>query len=87
MIDPELCLYINREVCGVCQKVCKGDAIDYDQKPQEIKVNVGAIVVATGYDMLGEELPVKWGYQYKNVVNGLEYERILCPTGPFGPAI
>ncbi len=87
MIDPELCLYINREVCGVCQKVCKGEAIDYEQKPQEIKFNVGAIVVATGFDMLGEELPPKWGYQYKNVVNGLEYERILCPTGPFGAAI
>ncbi len=87
MIDPDLCLYINRDVCGVCQKVCKGDAIDYDQKPQEIKLNVGAIIVATGYDMLGKELTPKWGYQYKNVVNGLEYERILCPTGPFGAAI
>ncbi|MFX1337283.1 MAG: FAD-dependent oxidoreductase [Promethearchaeota archaeon] len=87
MIDPELCLYINREVCGVCQKVCKGNAIDYNQKPQEIKINVGAIVVATGFDMLGEDLSPKWGYQYKNVVNGLEYERILSPTGPFGPAI
>jgi heterodisulfide reductase subunit A-like polyferredoxin len=83
-IDPELCLYLNREVCGVCKKVCKGEAIDYGQKPQKLELNVGAIVVATGYDMLGEELASKWGYQFKNVVNGLEYERILCPTGPFG---
>jgi len=87
LIDPELCLYLNREVCGVCDKVCKAGAINYDQKSQTIKINVGAIVVATGFDMLSEELPPKWGYQYKNVVNGLEYERILCPTGPFGNQI
>ncbi|TFG26791.1 MAG: CoB--CoM heterodisulfide reductase iron-sulfur subunit A family protein [Promethearchaeota archaeon] len=87
LIDPELCLYLNREVCGVCQKVCKAEAIDYDQTPQTIKLKVGAIVVATGYDMLGQELSSKWGYQYKNVVNALEYERILCPTGPFGTYI
>ncbi|MFW9937766.1 MAG: FAD-dependent oxidoreductase [Candidatus Thorarchaeota archaeon] len=84
MIDPELCLYLNRNVCGVCKKVCKGEAIDFEQKPQEIKFQVGAIVVATGFDMVGEKLPSKWGYQYKNVLNALEYERILCPTGPFG---
>ncbi len=84
LIDPDLCLYLNREVCGVCQKVCKAEAIDYEQKPQEIKLNVGAIVVATGFDMLGEELAPMWGYHFKNVINALEYERILCPTGPFG---
>jgi heterodisulfide reductase subunit A-like polyferredoxin len=84
LIDPDLCLYLNRDVCGVCKKICKADAIEYDQKPQKIEIKVGAIVVATGYDMLGEELAQKWGYRYKNVVNGLEYERILCPTGPFG---
>ncbi len=87
LIDPELCLFLNRDVCGVCKKVCKGDAINFYQKSQEIELNVGAIVVATGFDMLGEELSSKWGYQYKNVVNGLEYERILCPTGPFGTHI
>ncbi|MGB5910672.1 MAG: FAD-dependent oxidoreductase [Promethearchaeia archaeon] len=87
VIDPEICLYLNRNVCGVCQKVCKGEAIDFDQKPQEIEVNVGAIVVATGFDMLGKELHSKWGYQHKNVVNALEYERMLCPTGPFGMQI
>ena len=84
LIDPELCLFLNRDVCGVCEKVCKAEAIDFNQEPQEIKLKVGAIVIATGFDMYGEELSDHWGYQYKNVVNALEYERILCPTGPFG---
>ncbi len=84
LIDPELCLFLNRDVCGVCKKVCKGEAIDFNQEPQEIKLKVGAIVIATGFDMYGEELSEHWGYQYKNVVNAFEYERIICPTGPFG---
>ena len=84
LIDPELCLYLNRGVCGVCQKVCKAEAINFEQKEEQITINVGAIIVATGFDMLSTELSDKWGYAYKNVLNGLEYERLLCPTGPFG---
>ncbi|MBY8989587.1 MAG: CoB--CoM heterodisulfide reductase iron-sulfur subunit A family protein [Candidatus Lokiarchaeota archaeon] len=84
LIDSELCLKLTKGVCGVCEKVCKVEAIDYEQKPQEIKLNVGAIVVATGYDVLGEELSSRWGYKYKNVVNALEYERMLSASGPFG---
>ncbi len=83
LIDPQLCLKLTKGVCGVCEKVCKAEAIDYEQKPQELKLNVGAIVVATGYDVLGEELTSRWGYNYKNVVNALEYERMLSASGPF----
>ncbi|MFX1431619.1 MAG: NAD(P)-binding protein, partial [Promethearchaeota archaeon] len=84
LIDPDLCLKLTKGVCGVCQKVCTAEAIDFEQKPQEIELNVGAIVVATGFDMFGEELTSRWGYSYENVINGLEYERILCASGPFG---
>jgi len=84
LIDPDMCLKLTRGVCGVCEKVCEAKAIDFEQKPQEIELNVGAIVVATGFDMPTEELSSRWGYQYKNVVSALEYERILCASGPFG---
>lgn len=87
LIDPDLCLYINRNVCGVCQKVCQAGSIDFEQKEVEFTLNVGAIVVSTGYDMLGDELSERWGYQYDNVVNALEYERMLSPSGPFGGQI
>ncbi|MFX1378903.1 MAG: FAD-dependent oxidoreductase [Promethearchaeota archaeon] len=83
LIDPELCLKLTKGVCGVCEKVCSAEAIDFEQKPQEIELNVGAIVVATGFDMFGEELASRWGYNFENVINGLEYERILCASGPF----
>jgi heterodisulfide reductase subunit A len=84
LIDPELCLKINKGVCGVCAKVCQAEAIDFEQKPKEIELKVGAIVVATGFDMPAEKLTSRWGYKYDNVVSALEYERILCASGPFG---
>jgi heterodisulfide reductase subunit A-like polyferredoxin len=84
LIDPEMCLYLNRDVCGVCSKVCKVEAIDFNQKPQEIQFKVGAIVVATGFDIISDKLSEKWGYKYKNVVTSLEFERFISPTGPFG---
>ncbi|MHA2183732.1 MAG: FAD-dependent oxidoreductase [Promethearchaeota archaeon] len=84
LIDPELCLKLTKGVCGVCEKVCTAEAIAYEQEPQDIELNVGAIVVATGFEMFAEELSPRWGYEYSNVVNALEYERILCASGPFG---
>ncbi|HDZ19628.1 MAG TPA: CoB--CoM heterodisulfide reductase iron-sulfur subunit A family protein [archaeon] len=83
LLDPELCLKLTKGVCGVCEKVCEVKAIRFDQKPQDVKLNVGAVVVATGFDMLGEELSSRWGYNFKNVVSALEYERILSASGPF----
>ncbi|MEJ2248292.1 MAG: hydrogenase iron-sulfur subunit [Candidatus Lokiarchaeota archaeon] len=84
LIDPELCLKITKDVCGVCSKVCQSEAIDYSQQPIEFDVNIGAIVVATGFDSYTKELSSRWGYHYENVVTALEYERILCASGPFG---
>jgi heterodisulfide reductase subunit A len=84
LIDPEICLKITKGVCGVCQKVCQAEAVDFEQTPIERKLNIGAIVVATGFDMPANDLSSRWGYRYDNVVSALEYERILCASGPFG---
>ncbi len=84
LIDPEICLKLTKDVCGVCAKVCQAEAIDFEQVEQEVKINVGAIVVATGFDMPAEKLSSRWGYKFENVVSALEYERILCASGPFG---
>jgi heterodisulfide reductase subunit A len=84
LIDSEMCLYLTKGVCQVCKKVCTADAINFEQKPEEFEINVGAVVVATGYEMPAEELSSRWGYRFENVVSALEYERILCASGPFG---
>jgi len=84
LIDPEICLKLTKDVCGVCQKVCEAEAIDFGQESQVIDLNVGAIVVATGFDMSRESLSSRWGIDHANVITALEYERILCASGPFG---
>jgi len=49
-IDKEHCLYLTRGACRLCESVCPRDAIDYEQQDEEIDLDVGAIIVATGFD-------------------------------------
>jgi heterodisulfide reductase subunit A len=66
----------------LCLKACKANAINFDQKPQEVEIEVGSIIVATGWDLYD---PPEYGFgMYKNVINQLQLERILAPNGPFG---
>ena len=70
--------------CGICQGVCKAKAIEYDRKDEEVEINVGAIILAPGFD---EYIPPEgnlYGYgRYKNVVTSIEFERILSASGPY----
>ncbi len=76
--DPEACIN-----CGVCKKVCPADAIDFDQKPETIELEVGAIIVATGYEEWKPYAIEEYGYgKYKNVITQLELAQMLNPEGP-----
>ena len=80
---------INKEHCIECYKcvdVCGGRcAIDFEQEPEEIEIEVGTITVATGYDMYEPTDDARWGYgKYPNVVNSLEAERLINAAGPTG---
>lgn len=71
--------------CGVCEGVCKAGAIEYTQEDQEIKLNVGSVIVAIGFDEFEPENLVNYGYgQFQNVVTSIQFERILSASGPFG---
>lgn len=83
LIDSDMCLFLNKGVCKVCERICEAQAINFEQKPEEVQIEVGAIIVAIGFDMLASKLPDNWGYKYENVITSLEYERILCASGPF----
>ena len=69
--------------CGKCADVCKPKAIDYDQKPQIIEEEVGAIIVATGYDLYDMENMAEYGFgRYADVLDGLQFERLCSASGP-----
>jgi heterodisulfide reductase subunit A len=83
-IDEKKCLYLTKGRCGNCKKVCPADAVDYTMKESLEDINVGAIVLAPGYEVFDAKVKKEYGYgEFKNVVNSLEFERILSATGPF----
>ncbi len=82
-IDPDHCLYFTKGVCKICQKVCPSNAINYEQKPEETELNVSSIILATGFDVFNPSKMSEYGYgRFKNVVHSMEFERIICASGP-----
>ncbi|MHC1567107.1 MAG: 4Fe-4S binding protein, partial [Candidatus Syntropharchaeia archaeon] len=74
--------------CGLCKLACEAGAIDYDQREEIVEVDVGVIVVATGYDIFDPSLKPEYGYgKYDNVITGLEFERLCNASGPTGGKI
>ncbi len=84
-LDIENCLGLEPIACGKCREKCTADAINYDAKPKIFEEEVGAIIVATGYDLYPVENMAEYGYgKYPDVVTSLQFERILSATGPTG---
>ncbi|MHA2048893.1 MAG: FAD-dependent oxidoreductase [Promethearchaeota archaeon] len=77
---------INKEKCigcGICEGICKAEAIDYELRDKKLKLHVGAVVVAIGFNEY-DPAPLKnLGYgKYLNVITSNEFERILSASGP-----
>jgi heterodisulfide reductase subunit A2 len=79
----ESCLYLKEKKCGICEGVCKTDAIDLHQEAQKLEVKVGAVVLSPGYEIYDPKLRGDFGCgKIENVVTSLDFERLLCATGP-----
>jgi len=82
-IDTENCLHFKTGKCGICQKVCLAEAIDFEQEEETVEIEVGAVIVATGSDVLVPTMRTEYGYgTYKNVLTAIEYERMMSASGP-----
>lgn len=87
-IDKENCLYLNglekgQDICRLCEKICPKDAIDFTQQDTILDLECGAIILATGSNQYDPTPLVQYGYgKYKNVITGLEYERMISASGP-----
>ncbi len=73
--------------CGLCVTACGPEkkAIDLESKDELVTVKVGTVILATGFDIFPIEKKEEWGYKrYENVITSLEFERLICASGPTG---
>ncbi len=83
VIDRENCMYFQAGTCRVCETVCQPKAIVYDQQEEIVEDEVGAVIVATGYDLYPiEKIPEYGGGRHKDAISGLQFERLLSASGP-----
>jgi heterodisulfide reductase subunit A len=89
LIDAESCTYVLKGKCGVCVKICPvKDCINLDEKDAEVEINVGNIIVATGFKTFDPSRAEQFGYgKLPNVVTSLEFERLVNAAGPTGGLI
>jgi heterodisulfide reductase subunit A len=88
VIDRDNCPKFIKDKCGVCAKVCGPKCIDFTQQDEIITEEVGAIVVATGYDLMSLSRFGEFGYgRIKDVIDGLSFERLASASGPTGGKI
>jgi heterodisulfide reductase subunit A len=85
-IDKENCLMLTRGKCGtgpLCDEACEAGAIDLKQKDEEVDLKVGAIVVATGCDLVDPDSLYEYGYAHSDdVITSLQMERLISSSGP-----
>ncbi|MCP4537219.1 MAG: 2Fe-2S iron-sulfur cluster binding domain-containing protein [Chloroflexi bacterium] len=83
VIDREHCLHYTLGQCGTCEVFCEADAIVYEQEDEFIDVEVDAVIVATGYDLMDPQIKPEFGYGvYPEVMTGIEFERLSSASGP-----
>ena len=84
-INPDYCRKLKEGKCGVCAKICPTGAINYEMQDEIITEQVGAIVAASGYDLMDWTVYGEYGGgRYPDVITSLQYERLLSAAGPTG---
>jgi heterodisulfide reductase subunit A2 len=86
LVDAESCIYLKNGKCKACVKACPvPDCINLDEPDKEIIINVGNIIIATGYKPFDAKRMEQYGYgKFQNVLHSLEFERLLNASGPTG---
>ena len=83
VIDTEHCTYFLKGKCRLCEEVCEVNAIDFEQEDEVAEVDVGAIMLATGFSVFDPTPIYQYGYKrLDNVITSLEFERLVNSAGP-----
>jgi heterodisulfide reductase subunit A len=88
VIDENACIRLRTGECGACEAFCDAGAILFDQEDTTEEIEVGTIIVATGFELFDATQIAQYGYgRLKNVLNSLEFERLSHASGPTGGEI
>ena len=83
VIDREHCIYFLKGKCRACEKFCEVGAIDFEQQDEILEVEVGSIIVTTGFEVFDPTPIYQYGYgRLDNVITSLEFERLVNSAGP-----
>ncbi|GAB6096229.1 hypothetical protein JCM14469_24820 [Desulfatiferula olefinivorans] len=87
-IDPEICLYLTKGKCRICEKICTAGAINFEDTEKTYELKTGAVILAPGLARHNPWLHQELGYgRWDNVITSLQFERILSASGPFSGEI
>ncbi|MCG2757958.1 MAG: FAD-dependent oxidoreductase [Desulfobacteraceae bacterium] len=82
-IDANACLFLTRQECKQCERACFAKAIDFKQQPQDIDLNVGAVILSPGFGRIDKSVLSRYGYGLSpDVITGMELERLTSASGP-----
>ncbi|MGD0003212.1 MAG: CoB--CoM heterodisulfide reductase iron-sulfur subunit A family protein [Anaerolineaceae bacterium] len=85
VMDTINCTYFVKGTCRACEKFCPTNAIDFAQEDTILDVQVGNIILATGYDLFDARRIPEYGYgRLPNVITSIEFERLTNASGPTG---
>jgi len=85
VIDTEHCVYFLKGKCRACEKFCETGAIDFEQQDEIVEVEVGSVIVTTGFNTFDPTPIYHYGYKrLDNVITSLEFERMVSASGPTG---
>ncbi len=74
--------------CKLCVTACEAKSVDHEQQDETVQVDVGSIIVATGFDVMDPSPLTQYGYgKYPGVITNMEFERLSNATGPTGGKI
>jgi len=83
VIDRDNCIHFRSGQCGLCSKVCQAGAIDYDQREETLRLEVGAVVLTPGFEAFDATRRGEFGFGFaSNVLTNVQFERLLSASGP-----
>jgi len=88
VIDAEHCTYFLKGKCRLCEQVCEIEAINFEQEDEIVEIEVGSVILATGFEVFNPTPISQYGYgRLDNVITSLEFERLVSASGPSGGEI